>query len=272
MNQMDFRGCCFGMLIVLILMGVIAVKFPGLVIGVIVLLLVSGWINKMRLMQNVSRAREHAVRHEREMYEMIFQSLGKLGKADGIVTRDEADFAKRYLDRIASDIDLRMCLKRAFSAGINSPMSFADMVRSITQFSAWNSINAANLMYLYCSMTMADGVCSAEEQEYLMQAERILGLNGFTSTFFGRTGGYSNGQPYVQDDEMSLDECYRILGVDPSSSDRDIKRAWHKKVLEFHPDKVQGQGADADALDFAHQQTLKVNRAYERIRKERGMV
>ena len=38
----------------------------------------------------------------------------------------------------------------------------------------------------------------------------------------------------------ALETLYERLGLDSSASAREIKKAWYKKALNLHPDKVEG--------------------------------
>ena len=66
-----------------------------------------------------------------------------------------------------------------------------------------------------------------------------------------------------------LDECYKVLGVLPTATDQEVKKAWRQKALEFHPDKVQGTGLSESFVKYATEQMQKVNEAYDKICKAR---
>ena len=65
--------------------------------------------------------------------------------------------------------------------------------------------------------------------------------------------------------QPTLEACYVALGVTPAVSDADLAKAWRRLLAQHHPDKLQGQGADAQALKLAETRTRDLRAAYERI-------
>jgi DnaJ like chaperone protein len=63
---------------------------------------------------------------------------------------------------------------------------------------------------------------------------------------------------------------YVILETTPSASDDEIKKAYRRMAVKFHPDKVAHLGEDYQK--DAKEKFQKVQEAYENIRKERGMI
>lgn len=58
---------------------------------------------------------------------------------------------------------------------------------------------------------------------------------------------------------------YKVLGVDPSATDEEIKAAYRKLVKQYHPDKY----ANNPLEDLAAEKLKQINTAYDQIQKMR---
>lgn len=65
------------------------------------------------------------------------------------------------------------------------------------------------------------------------------------------------------------DSNYRILEIDPSATNDEVKKAYRKMAIKYHPDKVATLGEDVQKA--AEVKFKAVAQAYEAICKERGM-
>lgn len=61
---------------------------------------------------------------------------------------------------------------------------------------------------------------------------------------------------------------YAVLGLDPSASKEEIKKAYRALATQYHPDKVSHLGKEI--ADFAHVKFQEINDSYQAIRKEKG--
>ncbi len=61
--------------------------------------------------------------------------------------------------------------------------------------------------------------------------------------------------------------AYKILEVDPDASASEIKKAYRKMAVKYHPDKVSHLGEDFQ--NYAKEKFQKVNEAYETVKKEK---
>ncbi len=68
---------------------------------------------------------------------------------------------------------------------------------------------------------------------------------------------------------QSADSAYKVLGIEPTATDDEVRKAYKKMALKYHPDKVATLGEDVQKA--AEEKFKKVQQAYEQIKKERGM-
>jgi curved DNA-binding protein CbpA len=66
---------------------------------------------------------------------------------------------------------------------------------------------------------------------------------------------------------MRLDDCYRLLDLDPNASDDEVRRAHRDLTKVWHPDRF---GEDAPLRLRAEEKLKTINEAYETICKSRG--
>jgi DnaJ like chaperone protein len=107
----------------------------------------------------------------------------------------------------------------------------------------------------------ADGPISAQEAEYLAKVAEIFGLD---ANRFERAKAAALGV-------MECEPCV-ILGIDPLATDEQIRDAWLRQVRANHPDKLIAQGLPEEAIAVANRKLALINDAYDRLRKQRGLV
>ena len=60
-----------------------------------------------------------------------------------------------------------------------------------------------------------------------------------------------------------------MLGIEKTATDDEVKKAYRRLAMKFHPDKVEGLGEEVKKN--AEQQFREINEAYETIKKQRGI-
>ena len=67
----------------------------------------------------------------------------------------------------------------------------------------------------------------------------------------------------------SLEAAYKVLGIDPSATDDEVKAAYRRMALKHHPDRVATLGDDVRKA--AEKKFQEINAAKETIYKARGL-
>ena len=67
----------------------------------------------------------------------------------------------------------------------------------------------------------------------------------------------------------TLDEAYKVLEIEPTATDDEVKKAYRKMALKHHPDRVATLGEDVKKA--AEEKFQQINNAKEMIFKARGI-
>jgi DnaJ like chaperone protein len=113
------------------------------------------------------------------------------------------------------------------------------------------------LLHLLFNVSLADSVIDSSEIAII---EKIASYLGVVSGDF-----LSIKNMFIPE----TDSSYKILEIDKSSTNDDIKKAYRRMAMKYHPDKVSHLGDDV--RKSADEKFARVNEAYEKIKKERNM-
>lgn len=134
-------------------------------------------------------------------------------------------------------------------------------------------------LQIMVSLGKINGSLSESEKTYLRQVTEHLDLseaaveaifdqpagNRGTRGRGQRRRGYDRRRRRGSPGGSSVTDAYETLGVDPSASKKDVKKAYQRKVKEHHPDQYKGE--DSDRADNAEEKMAEINEAYETIKK-----
>jgi len=187
-------------------------------------------------------------------------------RADGKVMHSEMEFVRRFL-RVnfgeaaveeGNQILLRLFEERKRMDASN-PDAFRRTIRDcgmqIGQYMSYEQ--RLQLLGFLAAIAKSDGNVCKEEVEALKEVASAMGLSDREVDSMLSLGG------------ESLDDAYKVLEVDPSATDDEVKTAYRKMALKHHPDRVATLGDDVRKA--AEEKFQKINNAKERIFAARGM-
>jgi len=175
-------------------------------------------------------------------------------KADGKVVRSELDYVKQFFVRqfgSNSATEATMMLKDI----LKQEIPLRDVCQQISRNMDYSS--RLQLIHLLFNVSLADRQIHPSETGII---ENISGYIGISSADF-----ISIKNMFIPE----TDSSYKILEIDPSATDEEVKKAYRRMAMKYHPDKVSHLGEDFKKV--ADEKFKKVNEAYERIKNERNM-
>lgn len=182
----------------------------------------------------------------------------KMAKVDGEVTRDEVEAFRSFFQVPPGE---EKNVQRFFDLAKRDATGFETYARQVAAlFPDAPEILESVLEGLF-SIAKADGRVGAEEAGYLAQVARVFGID---SARFERAKATALGI-------VECESC-TILGVDPQATDEQIRTAWLALVRQHHPDRLIVQGLPDEAIAVANRKLATINDAYDRLRRERGLV
>ena len=69
--------------------------------------------------------------------------------------------------------------------------------------------------------------------------------------------------------ERGDESAYTILEISPSATDDEVRAAYRRMAMKYHPDRVSTLGEDVQKA--AAEKFQQVHDAYETIKRQRGM-
>ena len=175
-------------------------------------------------------------------------------KADGKVTQAELNYVKQFFVR-QFGVEAATDGIRMLRDVLKQQIPVYEVSRQIGQMLNYSS-RLQLIDYLF-GISNADGIVHANEASVIEVIARNMGISD--------TDFNSIKSMFVKQD---ADSAYKILGISPSATDDEVKKAYRKMAVENHPDKVAYLGEDVQRA--AKEKFQKINEAYEAIKKQRG--
>jgi len=253
------------------LLGLLVAGLPGLLVG----LLVGHWFDH-GMARTLGMASPGRLARAREtFFEVSFELLGYLAKADGRVSEAEVASAEALMQKLGIVGARREAAIKRFKAGAAPDFDVALSVARFRQDCAGPRQVVETLLALLVGMAYADGSLDMRERDAL---SNIAGLLGIAASDFERMIAMVEAQTQFHQHSQAgsgtaadtLAEAYAALGVSSDCSDQTLKRAYRKLMSQHHPDKLSAQGVPEDMMRAATETAQDIQAAYELIRKHRA--
>ena len=176
-------------------------------------------------------------------------------KADGKVMKSELNFVKDFLAKNfgANNLQNRLDILRQLLDKNIDVYQTCEKIRISFPYAT-----KLQLLHYLFGIAVADNDCTKAEKDLI---ERIANLIGLSQADYKSIEAM-----YFQ----VTDSAYVILQVERNATDEEVKRAYKRMCIKYHPDKVAHLGEEAQKA--ANEKFQEINNAYEQIKKERNLV
>ena len=180
--------------------------------------------------------------------------FAKVMKADGKLLKSELDYVKSFLKRNLSRQQAQVFIKM-FQEILKQEYSTAEVCRQIQR--SMDHPSRLELMHVLFGLSASDGEIHPEEVRVIHTISGYLNISNKDYESIKAI--------FIKD----IDSTYKILEIDPSVSDNDVKKAYRKMAVKYHPDKVAHLGKEIQKT--AEEKFKAVSDAYSEIKKQRKM-
>ena len=196
----------------------------------------------------------HQTTHDDFVMSLLALSAAVM-KADGKTMKSELDYIKTFFNTqfgVPKTKEAMLLLKDLLKREI--PLKeVAEQIR----YNMEHPLRLQLLHYMF-NIAKADGHVHMSEVNMIRQISNYMGISE---------------RDYLSIEAMfhkDIHHAYAILEIAESASDAEVKKAYRLMAVKYHPDKVSHLGDEFKTA--ANEKFLKVKEAYEKIKRERGMV
>ena len=180
--------------------------------------------------------------------------LASVMKADEKLLRSELEYVKRFLLNQFNKDDVNNYIL-IYKEILKQDYSLHQVCMQIQR--SMDHPSRLELIHLLFGLSSADGETHFKEIDVIQIIARYLNVSDRDFA--------SIKAMFVKDTKSS----YQILGINSSTTNDEVKKAFRKMAKKYHPDKVIHLGKELQ--ESAEEKFVAVNKAYKDIKRERGM-
>lgn len=192
-------------------------------------------------------------------------------KVDGNVKRSELDYVKRFLLQNYGEEHGKEML-HVLQQMVERDIPIDQVCNQIKVNTDYNT--RYHMVDFLFGLGAADGAFHQSEVNMLRLIAQYLGISSgdYTSIFERHVGHSDNGYSHSSHSSGSSSsrytkDPYRVLGIESTATDDEVRKAYRRMAMKYHPDRVAGMSEEMQRN--AAEQMKEINQAYDVIKSRR---
>ncbi|MGB5589908.1 MAG: co-chaperone DjlA [Gammaproteobacteria bacterium] len=210
---------------------------------------------------------------QQAFFSATFSVMGHIAKADGRVSEDEIRSARTIMHHMRLSPEQVSEAIRLFNDGKRANFPLAEAVSRLQGAGARSHKLDRAFIEIQMQAMLAAGPVHPAARSILWEVASQLGVGRVELAQIEALIRLQNTraqQPRQPAGGTRVAESYKVLGVDPASSDREVKTAYRRLMNQHHPDKLRARGMPDSMIPVAEEKTQEIRAAYDAIRETRG--
>lgn len=182
-------------------------------------------------------------------------------KADGQVKKSELNYVKAFLRQNYGEERGKEMLK-ALQQIVQKDIPIDQVCYQIKVNTDYNT--RYHMVDFLFGLGSADGSFDQTELNMLRLIAQYLGIaqSDYTSIYERHNSSFNTHHSTFGKDP------YKVLGISKDATDDEVKKAYRRMAMKYHPDRVAGMSEEMQRN--AAEQMKEINEAYEQINKLKG--
>ena len=181
----------------------------------------------------------------------------KVAKADGQVSANEI---RTFKNMFAVKEEDNSRVAKVFNAAKSSAGGFEVYARQLSLIVQDNLELKESIVDKLFKIAAVDGFPCQEALDILKKTAQLIKLPDGNFAVIAAV--------YMPKKETStMQDYYSVLGVACNAGDKEIKKRWKSLIVQYHPDRLQAQGASQEEIEAATAKMAEINNAYQMIMK-----
>ena len=201
--------------------------------------------------------------------------LGRIAKCEGVVCQEETNWTMQVMERMGLTPEKKQEAIERFDKGKSTSYDITLDLKRLQKACGRRSTLPQLFMEMLVQEALADGTMAQKEWAALTHIASTIQFSVSKLERLVRSAqasqDFNDKQSQQKTPDSSSDlllKAYSVLGVSPTVTMAELKKAYRRQMNQHHPDKMIARGLPEEMLTMATEKTQTIHTAYEMIQKQ----